>query len=69
MAAAALALNILLARMLSVEAMGHIRVVRTVLDLAAIPALWGMGVCVAKYVADRRAELESAARLGNNASR
>lgn len=53
--AAALALNVILARVLSVEDIGHIRLVRTVFDMLAIAGGLGMGACVAKHVAEDRA--------------
>jgi len=52
---AGLLFNVVLTRLFSVEQYGQIRLLRTVLDLLAIPAGLGMGACVAKHVADARA--------------
>lgn len=60
---AALLLNVFLARILSVQDFGHIRVARTVIDLLAIPATFGMGACIARHVADNRTTPERRAAI------
>lgn len=49
-----LAFNIVLARLLSIEDVGHIRVVRSVIELAYFPAGLGMNIAAGKFAADLR---------------
>lgn len=50
----AFVLSVILARVLTVEEMGHLYVIRTVIDFLQLPAAFGMVACIAKHVADSR---------------
>lgn len=52
---AALLFNILLTRILTVAEFGHIGVIRTGLEMLAVPAAFGMNACIARFAADARA--------------
>ena len=51
---AGLLFNIVLARVLEVEDFGHIRIVRSILELCAVAAIFGMDGSIAKFTADTR---------------
>ncbi len=53
----ALFFHIVLTRILRIDEVGHIRVVRTVIEFCAIPAALGMTACIAKHIADVRTPL------------
>lgn len=59
----ALLFNIVLTRTLTVADFGHLGVIRTVLDLLAVPAAFGMNASLSRFAADARATAEQRSRM------
>lgn len=59
----ALIFNIVLTRTLSVADFGHLGTIRTVLDLLAVPAAFGMNASISRFAADARATPEQRSRM------